>query len=1033
MNFQFSIFKKRKGPPASQARALRAGQTLIELILVMGIAAIILPALLTGFVASRNGKPQQQQRLQAVSVLKETETAVKNIKNSNWNALSTNGTYHTQISGSQWSLAINPFTNSQGIKQEIVIGDVMRDASGAIVEAGGTIDPSTKKLNIIISWTMPYVSSINSTLYLTRTKNQTFTHTTQADFNAGTASNSAVVSSGGSLTDGQVQLAASVGSGGGIGSGGPSSDWCVPNLSITALDLPKSGVANAISAIPGKVFAGTGNNSSGVSFANVTVTNTRPPTSSIDGTADGYKTNSVFGETNYGYLATDNNSKEIIILDLNQNQNGKYVESGYFNAPGNGSGNSIFVLGNIGYMTSGNKLYTFDLSSKAGSRSQLGSLTLDGTGNKIYVVGSYVYVAIGSTTNQLEVVQVSNSGATLTKTASISVAGQAAQDVFVDASGTRAYVATAVSASQKEMFIINVSNKSNLLQVSSYEANGMSPTGITVVTNNKLILVGTSGEEYQVIDISTEGSPSRCGGLNIDTGVQGISSVQEADGDTYSYIVTGDASSELKIIEGGSGGTSVQPNWCSPQNSIVNTFTLPKQGNVLTGQLGKAFIGTGDGSGINFTNLNISSPAPPSNPVSSVNANYSGSYQTNGVYSDGTYAYLAVNGSTSQVVILNTASSTFSQIGTINVPGGTNANGVFVSNNIAYVTSGNKLYAFDVTTKSGSHSTALSQVDMYAESGVTPTAKQVTVVGSKAFVSAAGTTYGLQVFIIGSGGSSLRLAGVSDLDFSQSAQGLSVNSAGTRGYVSFNSGTGSIPKGFFIVDTSVADPPAWWPIPNFYTIAGIYNSGSTDPTGMALASGTTNRALLVGNGGTYQYNVIDISAEGQPLLCGGLAIASGVKGVASIQDSYSRAYSYVMSTEASNQFKIIQGGSGGGNYKEDATFESSIFTVSNSAAFNRLVSTVAKPAKTTIRLQVASALPVSGSCSGAAYSYVGPDGSATSFFTPNGTAVTGQIPFGNYDPSYENPARCFRYKTWFSTWDTSETPILNDVTINYSP
>ena len=58
---------------------IQTGQTLIELILVMGIAAIVLPALLTGLFASRNGKPQQEQRMQAVSVLKESEQAVRNM------------------------------------------------------------------------------------------------------------------------------------------------------------------------------------------------------------------------------------------------------------------------------------------------------------------------------------------------------------------------------------------------------------------------------------------------------------------------------------------------------------------------------------------------------------------------------------------------------------------------------------------------------------------------------------------------------------------------------------------------------------------------------------------------------------------------------------------------------------------------------------------------------------------------------------------------------------------------------------------
>ncbi|HUQ84941.1 MAG TPA: hypothetical protein VM077_01330 [Candidatus Limnocylindrales bacterium] len=1010
---------------------LSRGQTLIELIIVMGIAAIILPALLTGFITSSNGKPQQQQRVQAVSVLKESESALKNIKNTNWESLTTNGTFHTQISGTQWALLPSSSTNSKGIKQEVVISDVLRDENGAIVTTGGIVDPSTKKIDIKISWVLPYASSINSTMYLTRTKNTTFIQTTIPDFNAGIPTNTIVASTSGSLSDGQVQLA-STGTGGQAEVGGVNADWCEPNLSITALDLPKNGVANAITAIEGKVFAGTGDNSSGVSFANVSITNNVPPNSSIAGTFNGYKTNGVFGESSYSYLGTDNNSKEVVIVNTSTSPSN---EAGYFNAPGNGSGNTVFVSGSIGYMTSGNKLYTFNLSSKSGSRPQLGTLTLDGTGKKIFVRGNYVYVAISSTSNQLEIVQVSNSGATLTKTSSFSVAGQAAQDVYIDSTGSRAYLATLNSATQREMFIINTTSKSNPTLVGSYEANGMNPKGVTaIIEHNKAILVGSGAEEYQVIDIGTEASPTRCGGLNIDTGVNGVSSVFEADGDAYSYIITGDSSAELKIIAGGPGGTFIDTNWCSPQDAIINSVTLPRQGNVITAKEGKAFIGTGDGtSGVEFTNVAITTPPPPTSPSSSIYGSYSGSQQTNGVYSDGNYAFIAVNGSTSQVLIINNASSPFTQVGTINVPGGGNANGVFVFGNIAYVTSGNKLYTFDVTIKTGVHSTALTQVTLYAEEGVIPVAKQVKVVGNKAFVGATGTAYGLQVFLFDPTGSSARLVGVSDLSYKQNATGISINSLGTRAYVSFNNGTGTVAKGFYIVDTSTGDQPVWWPLPNFYTAMGTYNSGSTDPTGIALAAGSNNRVILTGNGGTNQYHSVDISVESDPLLCGGLAISSGIKGIASIKDQYQRGFSYIITGEATNQFKIIQGGSGGGSFTEDGVFESSTFIASTSASFNRFTANIIKPAPTTLRMQVAAAPQVSGSCSLATYTYVGPDGSATSYFSPSGNAISATIPFGNHGLSYANPAKCFKFKTWFTTWDTEVTPIFNDITVNYSP
>ncbi len=521
------------------------GQSIVEFLIAIGLTAIFLPALLTGLVASREGKAQQTQRIEATTLLKEAEEAVRIVRETNWSSIAANGTFHPVISGSNWTLSGNAEV-ANGYTRKIVISDTQRDSSGKIVSTGGTVDPSTKKVVSSVSWNTPFFSSVDSTMYLSRfLNNTTYVETTDTQFNQGTVNGTVVTNaSGGEIT---------------LGAGGHGS-WCAPNLSITAVDLPKNGVANAISAIQGQVVAGTGVNASGVSFAKLAITDPAyptPPAGTINATFDGYKTNGVYGDANYAYLATDTNSKEIEIIDLNNVVNGKYQEAGYFNVPGNGTGNSVYTQGNIGYMTDGSTLYTFDLSSKSGSREQLGSVSLAGIGNKVIVNGNYAYVAVNSTTTQLQIIQISTDGTVLSVVGQASVAGLAGKDIFVNSTATRAYLAAAVSASQKEFFILDISTKTgNRPTLGSYETNGMDPKGVTVVPGNKAIIVGSGGQEYQVIDITNENNLNlpNCGGLNIDTGINGVSSVIEADGDAYSYIITGDASTELKIIEGGPGG-----------------------------------------------------------------------------------------------------------------------------------------------------------------------------------------------------------------------------------------------------------------------------------------------------------------------------------------------------------------------------------------------------------------------------------------------------------------------------------------------
>lgn len=532
------------------------GQLLVELLVALAISAILIPAVTAGFLAARQGKAQERQRLEAAALARQADEAVRIARDAGWSNVAVNGTYHPVISGNTWTLASGSATIN-GYTESIAVQDVSRDATGKIVASGGTVDPSTKLITVTVSWGTPISSGVTNNFYITRLMNLSWVQTTQADFDAGTK-NGVITTD---TWDGEVTLGA-----------GGKGDWCAPNLSIAAVDLPKNGVANAVSAIPNQVFAGTGDNASGVSYATVNIDESDPPKATISGTFDGFKTNGIFGEQNYAYLATDNNFKEIEIINLATKP---YSEAGYFDAPGNGNGNSITTSGNVGYMTSGSTFYTFDLTNKSGSRTELGSTTLAGTGVKAVVVGSYAYVAISSTTTQMQILNVSNS-ASPTVVANVSLSAGAATDVVINSTGTRAYLATAYVSGKPEFSVINTTTKSGTLgSIGSYTTDGMSPKAVTIVPGNKAIIVGTGGsQQYIVIDITDETGPIHCtshgrsGGIAIPSGVNGIASVIEADGDTFSYIITGDAGTELKIIQGGPGGV-----FATSGNFESSTFT----------------------------------------------------------------------------------------------------------------------------------------------------------------------------------------------------------------------------------------------------------------------------------------------------------------------------------------------------------------------------------------------------------------------------------------------------------------------------
>ncbi len=524
------------------------GQSLIELLVALGTAAVLLPALLTAFVSTREGRVQQNQRLQAVSILKEAEEAVRVVREKDWNIFAVNGTYHPVISNPTWQLSTGPVT-IDGFTRAVVISDVFRNANGAIVTSGGTLDPSTKKVTITVSWSSLYPSSVVATLYLSRFTNLSWIQTTTDDFNRGTPTGVVVTD----IWGGEVQLGA-----------GGHGNWCAPATAIkSTLDLPGQGVTTAISATPSATigqpvhaYITTGNNASGDALDGVTISDPPYPTPAVPSILATYNSNkayAVFAGSNNTFIGSDHPGLTVIILNPTT-----LAQVGYFSDSGNERpGQSIAVVGPTGYVTAGNKLYAFDAGTINGSSSQpeLWNVTLAGTGGRVSVVGGSAYVATGSTTSQLQIVNLQNRTITNFDVGN----GMPATDLFVDSSASYVYLVTGYTSGQPDFFIIDTSTPTSPKSVGSYNTNGMNPKGVVAVPGNRAIIVGTGGLMYQVLNTIDKTNPVSCvagGGFSPSTAtsINAISSVQEADGDVYSYILTDNANSEFQVIEGGPGG-----------------------------------------------------------------------------------------------------------------------------------------------------------------------------------------------------------------------------------------------------------------------------------------------------------------------------------------------------------------------------------------------------------------------------------------------------------------------------------------------
>ena len=519
------------------------GQILVELLIAFGLAGILLPALLTGLLAARSGRVSQEQRIIAVGLLREGEEAVRSVRDLGWDriispAITMNIPYHWEQVGFEWSL----------VEGSETVGDFTRSVEISDISPA---DPSLKKITTTISWGDIIPSSTTSVMYLTRWRNI-------------------------SMTDsGTVQP-----QGQGFG------DWCHPALALTNIDLDRQGHPTSLRAFEtadsvdgNRVLSGTGANSSGPAFSNIKIMGNEPPTATILGDYNGtpqVKVNGLVGNDHYAYLATDSRGVEILDISVTP-----YQVIGTFKPTGMKNVNDVYVVGNTGYAVTTDKFYIFGISTDRRTATPSGSLALaDGAKVVVDPSSQYAYVPNPDPTGELKIIDVHSHPVDLTPSdvKNVDVDAGVGRDVFINASGTRAYLATALNATKPEFFIINITDPANPTVITdggTYDTGLMDPYAATIVTDNRAIIVGYGGNEYQVFSVAGDQvsfCPNHAEGtdfLNIDTGVYAVSSILQKDQHAYSYISTGDAAAELKIIEGGPGGGG------NGSNGMFESVTLP--------------------------------------------------------------------------------------------------------------------------------------------------------------------------------------------------------------------------------------------------------------------------------------------------------------------------------------------------------------------------------------------------------------------------------------------------------------------------
>lgn len=528
-----------------QRRAIRSqiGASLVEVLVAIALTGIMLPALATALVTAKAGRSTTVRQLQANSLLREGQEAVRSVREKGWPNVATNGTYHPVISGSAWSLAGGSETTGAGYTRQIIISSVQRSVAGAVVTSGGTIDPNSKHVVVTVSWTAPYNNSVSTDSYLTRWQsNSLWTQTTQADFSGGTLTNTCETNTCDTNTNfvsNAVQIQDT------------TATWQLPSV-YGSYNITGNVAGNdiVVATISGTPYAFLGY-ATGLAIINIS----NPAAPTLTGTfTTSAAVNGVFVSGTTAYLATSISNSQFITVNVANPAAPAQLDTLRITDTNNVAATAVYVSGTTAvvvkkrvgkallFNTYG-EVNTVNVANPA-NISLSDSLNLGSDCNNVWVNGNYAYVADSVANKQLTVVNITTP-TNISSSATVNL-GANANSIMIN--GTTAYIATVNNASNGELRIYNLTTATSLASVGSYEIGG-NATGLGLDTGNpNYLAVGSdvAGKQLTIVNVATPASPSLVNNVTLG----GTGNTVRIYG-SYAFVGTTDTAKELTVVYSG--------------------------------------------------------------------------------------------------------------------------------------------------------------------------------------------------------------------------------------------------------------------------------------------------------------------------------------------------------------------------------------------------------------------------------------------------------------------------------------------------
>lgn len=213
---------------------------------------------------------------------------------------------------------------------------------------------------------------------------------------------------------------------------------------------------------------------------------------------------------NYAYVSGTGDSSELQIIDVSIPASPSIV--GTFNAAGNANANGVFISGSTVYIvrdSSASDEFVVINVSTVSSPTLIGSLDLGAKGYEVTVVGNYAYVASDSDSQELIVINI-------TTPTLPSLAGSLNLTGNTDAITIAAFGTTVVMGQGSNLNTLNVSTPASPSLLGTVALGGI-VNDISLGNNNLYVFTATSNNanEFRVVDITTLGTPTILGSVNI--------------------------------------------------------------------------------------------------------------------------------------------------------------------------------------------------------------------------------------------------------------------------------------------------------------------------------------------------------------------------------------------------------------------------------------------------------------------------------------------------------------------------------------